>query len=50
VNGAGKLTSSVAVGFLWTAVSPVVGFGAVALLMAAGTAALARMRAGEARR
>jgi MFS family permease len=49
VNGVGKLISSVAVGSLWTAVSPVVGFGAAALLMAAGTAALARVRASEAR-
>ncbi|CAN7752541.1 MULTISPECIES: MFS transporter [unclassified Variovorax] len=44
VNGTAKFVSSSAVGLLWTAVSPVVGFGAAALLMAAGTSALARVR------
>ena len=45
VNGVGKLVSSVAVGFLWTAVSPAAGFGLAAALMAAGTLALMRVRA-----
>lgn len=44
VNGVGKLVSSAAVGFLWTAVSPAVGFGTAAVLMAIGTLALARVR------
>jgi MFS family permease len=41
VNGAAKLISSSGVGILRTVVSPVFGFGVAALLMAAGTAALA---------
>lgn len=44
VNGAAKLVSSTALGLLWTALSPVLGFGLAALLMAAGTVALARLR------
>jgi predicted MFS family arabinose efflux permease len=44
VNGAAKFISSTAVGLLWTLVSPVFSFGLAALLMAAGTAALARVR------
>lgn len=44
VNGVGKLVSSVSVGFLWTAVSPVAGFGLAAALMALGTLALMRVR------
>jgi MFS family permease len=43
VNGTGKFVSSAAVGVLWTVVSPVIGFGLAALLMGAGTVALARM-------
>ena len=44
VNGAAKFISSPAVGVLWTAVSPTAGFGAAAILMAAGTFALLRRR------
>jgi len=46
VNGIAKLVSSAAVGLLWTAVSPVLGFGVAALAMATGTFALAWLRAG----
>jgi len=42
VNGTAKFISSTAVGSLWTAVSPVFGFGLAAAFMAAGTLALAR--------
>ena len=42
VNGTAKLISSTAVGVLWTMVSPVFGFSVAALLMLAGTFALAR--------
>jgi len=44
VNGMSKLVSSSAVGVLWTAVSPEFGFGLAALLMAAGTLAMQRLR------
>lgn len=44
VNGATKFVSSTAVGVLWTAVSPVFGFGVAAVAMAAGTVALFRVR------
>jgi MFS family permease len=44
VNGTAKFISSAAVGVLWTAVSPVFGFGAAAVVMAAGTVALTRTR------
>ena len=44
VNGAAKFFSSAAVGILWTAVSPQFAFGLAALLMAAGTLALIRLR------
>lgn len=44
VNGTAKFISSTAVGLLWTFVSPVLGFGLAALLMAAGTGALVRVR------
>ena len=44
VNGTAKFVSSAAVGVSWTAVSPVFGFGSAAVLMAAGTVALARMQ------
>jgi MFS family permease len=44
VNGVAKLLSSTGVGVLWSAVSPVVAFGAAALLMAGGTLALSRLR------
>jgi hypothetical protein len=40
VNGTTKFFSSSLVGVLWTAVSPVFGFGLAALLMATGTIAL----------
>lgn len=43
VNGTAKFISSTAVGVLWTAVSPVFSFGLAAVLMAAGTLALARV-------
>lgn len=45
VNGASKFVSSSLVGLLWTAASPVVGFGVAATFMAAGTLALARVGA-----
>jgi MFS family permease len=44
VNGTAKLISSSAVGVLWTAVSPELGFGLAALLMVAGTFAMQRLR------
>lgn len=44
VNGSAKFISSTTVGVVWTAVSPVVGFGLAALLMAAGTLTLLRVR------
>jgi hypothetical protein len=44
VNGTAKFVSSTAVGLLWTAVSPELGFGLAALLMAGGVVALARLR------
>jgi MFS family permease len=44
VNGCAKFISSATVGALWTAVSPIAGFGGAALLMIAGTAALNRLR------
>lgn len=44
VNGTSKFVSSTVVGVLWTVVSPVFGFGLAALLMAAGTMALLRVR------
>jgi MFS family permease len=44
VNGTAKFVSSAAVGALWTAVSPVFGFGLAAVVMAAGTVALLRVR------
>ncbi len=43
-NGLGDLVSSLAVGTLWTAVSPVAGFGYAAATMAAGAVMLARLR------
>jgi MFS family permease len=43
VNGTGKFISSATVGVLWTVVSPVLSFGLAALMMGAGTIALARM-------
>ncbi|BBP04919.1 MFS transporter [Sulfuriferula plumbiphila] len=43
VNGTAKFISSTAVGVLWTVVSPVFSFGLAAVLMAAGTLALARV-------
>jgi MFS family permease len=43
VNGIGDFVSSATVGFLWTAVTPVLGFGVAAGLMAAGTIAMARL-------
>ncbi len=44
VNGTAKFVSSSLVGVLWTAVSPVLGFGLAALFMAAGTVSLLRLR------
>lgn len=44
VNGAAKFVSSAAVGVLWTVVSPVFSFGVAAVLMAAGTLTLLRVR------
>lgn len=44
VNGTAKFISSAAVGMMWTAVSPVLGFGVAALLMAAGTLALMQLK------
>jgi MFS family permease len=44
VNGATKFVSSTAVGVLWTVVSPVFSFGLAAMLMAAGTVAMMRVR------
>jgi hypothetical protein len=44
VNGAAKFVSSSAVGALWTVVSPTFSFGVAAILMAAGTIALIRVR------
>jgi len=43
VNGTAKFISSSLVGVLWTAFSPMVGFGAAALFMIAGTVALIRL-------
>ncbi len=43
VNGTAKFISSAAVGLLWTAVSPILGFGLAAAVMLAGTLALARV-------
>ena len=40
VNGTAKFISSALVGGLWTAISPMAGFGVATLFMAAGTAAL----------
>jgi len=42
VNGVAKFVSSATVGIVWTAVSPIAGFGLAALLMAGGTLALLR--------
>jgi MFS family permease len=44
VNGIGDFISSAAVGFLWTTVSPIVGFGLAAVVMGIGTVAMARLR------
>lgn len=44
VNGVGDLVSSVAVGVLWTTVSPVLAFGLAGGVMLAGTLALAGQR------
>jgi dipeptide/tripeptide permease len=40
VNGIGDSISSLAVGWLWTAFSPAVGFGFAFVLMAAGAASV----------
>ncbi|EPK7593136.1 TPA: MFS transporter [Pseudomonas aeruginosa] len=48
VNGGAKFLSSATVGLLWTAVSPVFGFGLAAALMGAGTLALWRIQRGGA--
>lgn len=47
VNGVGDLVSSTAVGALWTMISPAAGFGFAAVLMAAGTAAMALLPTAE---
>jgi MFS family permease len=44
VNGAAKFISSATVGVVWTAVSPVLGFGMAAAMMVAGTVALVRVK------
>jgi hypothetical protein len=44
VNGTAKFVSSTMVGVLWTAVSPMFGFGLAAVLMAAGTFVLLQAR------
>ena len=44
VNGVGDFISSAAVGFFWTGISPVFGFGIAAALMGLGTIAMARLR------
>ncbi|HRD98080.1 MAG TPA: MFS transporter [Rubrivivax sp.] len=44
VNGTAKFVSSAMVGVVWTAVSPVLGFGLAAVLMATGTLTLLRLR------
>ncbi|RWJ21132.1 MAG: MFS transporter [Mesorhizobium sp.] len=44
VNGTAKFVSSAAVGVLWTAVSPMFAFAVAAIVMAAGTLALLRVR------
>jgi MFS family permease len=43
VNGAARFASSAMVGLVWTAISPALGFGVAALLMAAGTLSLRRV-------
>ena len=40
VNGVTKFVSSATVGVVWTAISPTLGFGLAALMMAAGTLTL----------
>ena len=45
VNGVAKFISSATVGVVWTALSPIVGFGLATLPMAAGTLALLRVKA-----
>ncbi|HRE46219.1 MAG TPA: hypothetical protein PLD47_00705, partial [Aggregatilineales bacterium] len=47
VNGTTKFISSTLVGVLWTAVSPLLGFGVAAALMIAGTGALLSGRTGN---
>jgi MFS family permease len=44
INGTTKLVSSAAVGVVWTAVSPALGFTIAAVLMATGTLALLRVK------
>ena len=44
VNGVTKFVSSAAVGVVWTAFSPALGFGLAAWMMTAGTLALLRVR------
>lgn len=44
VNGVAKFISSTAVGILWTVISPLFSFALAALLMFAGTLALAQLR------
>ncbi|RMK68535.1 MFS transporter [Pseudomonas aeruginosa] len=44
VNGGAKFLSSATVGLLWTAISPLFGFGLAAALMTVGTLALLRIQ------
>jgi MFS family permease len=44
VNGVAKFISSTAVGVFWTVISPLFSFALAAVLMFAGTLALARLR------
>jgi MFS family permease len=44
VNGCTKFLSSSVLGLLWTVVSPIVGFGLAAIVMATGTLALMRIQ------
>lgn len=44
VNGVSQFVSSATVGLVWTAVSPAVGFALAAVLMAAGTLVLSKLK------
>lgn len=49
VNGVAKFVSSATVGVVWTAISPLVGFWLAAVLMAAGTLTLLRVKSNRLR-